>query len=635
MPIPSRPFANKDIPLSSEETGFTDMENHSPPHPEMVDMDHDGDMDISVSSEKKGVNYWLENTLDEKGNRFLQHSIFKQITPTAIGYGDLNGDDVPDIVLGHISGAKVFMDNGKWEMTDLSLSLQSPRAILIEDIDGDYRKDLLIRDSHDFFLIKNLPGLLGSQILSWPNLGNSNVLSVGNFNVATVSLEILTMDEKNGTLVMIEHDGRHWQPAKVVTETTVRTLSAHDFDNDGFTDVIIGNENGDISLLKNDGTGNFTRIANSEKADFDIPVEHFETAGGTWDNFHGFPSEELDGVQNVLSPPMHGFEWSHAPRFTVTSSTSGVEIPDTSFLKTLPDDSFSIEKSDSYTSSDLLPFTASVISEQEKDQSGTEQGSDTIQRADDSDAQLPLPTAGEELREWGLETHEQNDMHSIQGRMVDGSSLNDLYVLGHDNDSADGNQGSDFIFGKGGNDTLTGGEGNDALFGGDGRDALFGDADDDYLRGNNGSDALVGGEGDDYLNGGKGDDLLFGGQGDDFLFGDSGDDTLYGGNGQDTFYYHSPQEGTDTIRDFNLQEDLFVFDFEIDTYCCVRDEYDGSLGTNGSALIWAVSEDGTADLYYDSDTSQTGGEYCIAHVELTDGLQNETCEELTPDDILS
>jgi Ca2+-binding RTX toxin-like protein len=64
------------------------------------------------------------------------------------------------------------------------------------------------------------------------------------------------------------------------------------------------------------------------------------------------------------------------------------------------------------------------------------------------------------------------------------------------------------------------------------------------MRGRHGNDILYGGLGNDRMRGDDGDDTLIGGLGNDVLFGNDGSDTFVLAVG----------EGTDTIRDFELDE---------------------------------------------------------------------------------
>ncbi|NJL41942.1 MAG: glycerophosphodiester phosphodiesterase [Leptolyngbyaceae cyanobacterium SM1_4_3] len=130
-------------------------------------------------------------------------------------------------------------------------------------------------------------------------------------------------------------------------------------------------------------------------------------------------------------------------------------------------------------------------------------------------------------------------------------------------------EADDFIFASGGNDRVAGGLGDDQLYGEDGNDVLRGDRNISSSGGTSGGDdILYGGVGNDRLGGKGGNDQLYGGEGRDQLFGDAGDDLLRGGLGNDILVGDSPRfrgqdtfvlatgEGTDTIRDFTIGEDL-------------------------------------------------------------------------------
>ncbi|HEY9630482.1 MAG TPA: type I secretion C-terminal target domain-containing protein [Coleofasciculaceae cyanobacterium] len=67
---------------------------------------------------------------------------------------------------------------------------------------------------------------------------------------------------------------------------------------------------------------------------------------------------------------------------------------------------------------------------------------------------------------------------------------------------------------------------------------------------------LTGGRFNDALSGNKGNDVLTGGAGSDALVGSAGNDTLTGGAGPDFFTFNSTTEGTDSISDFTIAEDV-------------------------------------------------------------------------------
>ena len=82
-------------------------------------------------------------------------------------------------------------------------------------------------------------------------------------------------------------------------------------------------------------------------------------------------------------------------------------------------------------------------------------------------------------------------------------------------------------------DTLVGTSGGDVIEAGSGNDNVQGVAGDDCIVGDVGVDTLAGGDGADELSGGTEHDVMDGGTGDDKLLGDAGQDTLTGGDGGD------------------------------------------------------------------------------------------------------
>lgn len=138
-----------------------------------------------------------------------------------------------------------------------------------------------------------------------------------------------------------------------------------------------------------------------------------------------------------------------------------------------------------------------------------------------------------------------------------GNQGNDILHGGSDRDSLWGGQGDDLLFGGTGDDKLWGNQGKDILIGSSDRDSLWGGLDDDYLLGGDGDDKLRGDWGNDTLHGGSGNDFISGGTGDDFLNGGTGTDTLIGNGGSDLFEL-TLNNGTDTIQDFQVEDDLIL-----------------------------------------------------------------------------
>ena len=86
---------------------------------------------------------------------------------------------------------------------------------------------------------------------------------------------------------------------------------------------------------------------------------------------------------------------------------------------------------------------------------------------------------------------------------------------------------------------------------------ILGSANGDLIAAGLNNDNVNAGDGNDVVWGGSGNDTLSGGAGDDTIEGGTGTDVLIGGSGSDTFVGESRQ-GTDTVQDFILGEDIAV-----------------------------------------------------------------------------
>ncbi|MEM9138365.1 MAG: calcium-binding protein [Pseudomonadota bacterium] len=241
-------------------------------------------------------------------------------------------------------------------------------------------------------------------------------------------------------------------------------------------------------------------------------------------------------------------------------------------------------------------------------------------------------------------------------------------ILGHDGrNELFGDGADDIVFGLGGNDWINGLGGDDVLYGGDGDDRIFGWDGADDLFGGDGNDVLQPGEGPDYVDGGAGIDTLSfalergavtvdlkanvyhrdggwsgrmvnvenvigssdddtiignaasntleGGYGSDIIRGGAGNDTINGGmdvdhvwgdDGHDTFWFEQRHHvaGIDFIYDFDVSEDLIVWDAAHEDFTTVSASYRTIDGRSGMLLEFeetygSISIEGTIMLVSD------------------------------------
>ncbi|WP_165311173.1 beta strand repeat-containing protein [Vibrio ziniensis] len=159
--------------------------------------------------------------------------------------------------------------------------------------------------------------------------------------------------------------------------------------------------------------------------------------------------------------------------------------------------------------------------------------------------------------------------HSFEGFTGDiDSAINEYASANYDyayySHNTYGTSGNDHIVGYNYySDTLASGDGDDWIQGQSGSDIIDAGDGDDLLQGGSGNDTLYGGDGNDILVGGNDEgyycvsdnDKLYGGDGNDVLIGGSGHDILTGGDGSDLFVLGSGSENSDTIVDFDSEED--------------------------------------------------------------------------------
>lgn len=132
---------------------------------------------------------------------------------------------------------------------------------------------------------------------------------------------------------------------------------------------------------------------------------------------------------------------------------------------------------------------------------------------------------------------------SAASETIRGTAACDTLYGGIGNDTIFALGGDDRLSGSSGNDVVYGGRGNDQISDGTGNDILYGESGNDFLFGNTGNDRLIGGDGADILNGGVGADVLL------------------GGRGSDTFRYNTLRDRGDTIRDFQVGQDVIDLSF--------------------------------------------------------------------------
>lgn len=445
------------------------------PSPKAIfrDMDNDGDLDIVIDNPSPSQPNWVENTLGRAADSIFSNTIFNRITPTVMAVGDIDGDGNEDVVIGHMSGAKIFYNHDGWAMEDLGAILNMPRTIVLDDINNDGEVDILIRDSKNLTLFQSHDGQLGTQNMSWPNLGDNPILGVGNFNLSTQAQEILVYQTHTSTLGVVAHNGITWQCFQSVSAIHPTKIVISDFNHDGADDVYIEDTDGNTVVLESNGEGRLSLSTDQSGLDKDLSVSP---------NSDELSMDDEEPCDSSAPPPPH-MNFAPSPKPAIEPPA-----PDTSLnsvAETQADSMDNALDTDILTTSDVT--TPSV--EEPIEVTGTDHG-DIL---------------------FGASCSEQ----------LNGQAGMDVIFAGGGDDTLTGGLHSDFLWGEEGDDSILGQHGNDIAFGGDGDDYLHGGGDEDMLFGGSGEDILIGGLGEDFMFGGAGNDTFLyscAHEGNDFIF---------------------------------------------------------------------------------------------------------------------
>lgn len=238
------------------------------------DFDFDGDLDLAVSDTSTGVRVFR----NDSGTFTLATTISGLAGALSLAVGDLNGDNRADIVLGRFSSDDVqviFANTGfTFDAPQVIGDSGTIRAVQLADLDGDDDLDVVALDSSmdsQVQVIENLGGgSFGSSILlSLPDqarpgrgaLALEDIDQDGNIDVA-VALS-------DNTVVLFSNVGDlEFLLPQVVYTGEAHEIAFHDVDTDRlpvpaferFPDLIVGNELGEVKVVRGNGGLSFTNV---------------------------------------------------------------------------------------------------------------------------------------------------------------------------------------------------------------------------------------------------------------------------------------------------------------------------------------------------------------------------------------
>lgn len=234
----------------------------------LADINVDGNLDIVVGNRGTGGGTVSLLFGDGTGDFGSARTFIADRAPFALAAGDLNGDDVPDIVTvngGEIvasvprSTVTVLLGNGA--TLDAVEQLPSPAAstaLAVADVDGDALPDIVAALPTADALAVYRGGAPSFSSTTINLTGAPTALALADLDGDDQTDIVAAIDDSPNLVVLMNRGGSFSDAVVVPAGGEALAIDAADYDNDGAVDVVaaLGASN-EIALLRGDGEGGF------------------------------------------------------------------------------------------------------------------------------------------------------------------------------------------------------------------------------------------------------------------------------------------------------------------------------------------------------------------------------------------
>lgn len=253
----------------------------------MADLNKDGIPDIITANENsddvsvllgRGNGYFFTTQKDRLGFIPLprEYPFWAEEYPTDVVVGDLNDDDLPDIITANdgANSISIFLMDSNGDLPSFPANINvgaNPTRVVLADVDGDTVPDILTvnRGSNDVSV------LLGQGDGSFLHADNSPFdvgqdprgVFVAKMN-SDAYADIVTCNYADDNVSVLLGNGKgdfaNYSSSSLTVGEKPKSLYVGDINADSNQDIVTANEGtNDLSFLLGDGTGNFSQTTNS------------------------------------------------------------------------------------------------------------------------------------------------------------------------------------------------------------------------------------------------------------------------------------------------------------------------------------------------------------------------------------
>jgi len=253
-----------------------------------ADLDGDGDQDLAVANTHSDDVTILRNTGKGNFNQPLTSPKPAGNGPSSVAAADLDGDADQDLAVANYNSddVTILRNTGRGNFNEPLTSPKpvgdAPNAVVAADLDGDADQDLAVANyesDHVTILRNNGRGNFSEPVTSPEPAGDgpASVAAVDLDGDADRDLAVANFISDDVTILLNKGNG-NFNPALTSPEPLGCTCAptsvvAADLDGDADQDLALANYiSNDVTILRNNGSGNFNQPVTSPEATGSVPV---------------------------------------------------------------------------------------------------------------------------------------------------------------------------------------------------------------------------------------------------------------------------------------------------------------------------------------------------------------------------